>query len=459
MGIELTYKQSEAWELLNDKETSTIVYGGAAGGGKSWLGCVWLWSWCIMYPGVRMALARAEFGKLKKTTFKTLIKVFEENDMIEGVDYTVNMQSDDPHIKFPNGSEIVLMHFQVSHKGPDFDRLGSLEITGIFIDEIAEIQYRAWSVIMGRIRHKLDDYNLTPKRFGSCNPTNTFVKADYYEPWKAGVLPASDAFIEAKFTDNPHLSITYGGAIDKMDVIDKRRYMGDWQYHEDGSNLFGTNKIESIFDGEPIPNPKNQFYITCDVARFGSDLSVILVWDGMNVIKCEHYARNTITQLTNRVKALQAEYGIHGRNVIVDTDGVGGAVTDAIGSDEFNNGGKTIKVGSGFKKEIKMSMSFEGDRKARKGERYQNLKAQVYHVMAFTDWTWQPEFIVKGKKGNVRIGDYIKAELRVINSVAGERKVSITPKDKIKNLIGRSPDFADAIAMRGYFELRQLAIV
>ena len=459
MGIKLTDRQSIAWELLNDNKTNTIVYGGAAGGGKSWLGCVWLWSWCIMYPGVRMAMARSEFGKLKKTTFKTLIKVFDANEMVEGVDYVIDMKSEDPRVTFPNGSEIVLMHFQVSHKDPDFDRLGSLEISGIFIDEIAEIQYRAWSVIMGRIRHKLDEYDLTPKRFGSCNPTNTFVKADYYEPWKAGVLPAEDAFIEAKFTDNPHLSKTYGKAIDQMDEIDKRRYLGDWQYHEDGSNLFGVNKVKSIFGDEPIPNPKGNFYITCDVARFGSDLSVILVWDGMNVIKCEHYAKNTITELINRVKVLQTDYGVHGRNVIVDTDGVGGAVTDAIGSDEFNNGGKTFKVGSGFKKEIRMSNSFEGDKSARKGERYANLKAQVYHVMAFTDWTWQVDGIVKGKKGNERIKDYIKAELRVINSVAGDRKVSITPKDKVKNLLGRSPDFADAIAMRGYFELRQLAIV
>jgi len=459
MAIELTDKQSIAWELLEDKTTKTIVYGGAAGGGKSFFGCVWLWSMCIRYPGVRMAMARAEFGKLKKTTFKTLINVFDLNGMVDGQDYTVKMDSDNPHVSFPNGSEIVLMHFQVSHKDPDFDRLGSLEISGIFIDEIAEIQYRAWSVIMGRIRYRLDEYGLTPKRFGSCNPTNTFVKADYYEKWIAGTLPKQDAFIEAKHTDNPYLAKDYGETIAEMDEIDRRRYLGDWQYHEDGSNLFGVEKIKQIFNGVPIPNPKNKWYITCDVARFGSDLSIILIWDGMNVVRCEHYAKNTITELIDKVKSFAIEYAIPKSNIIVDTDGVGGAVTDALESDEFNNGGKTIKVGGGFRKEIPGSRSFTAGGKAIKGEKYVNLKAQVYHVMAYTDWTWSPEFIVKGKKGNVKISEYIKTELRVINSIAGERKINVTPKDKIKNLIGRSPDFADAIAMRGYFELRQMAII
>jgi hypothetical protein len=457
--MELSNKQSIAWHLLNDSTTQTVIYGGAAGGGKSYLGCLWLVSWCMKYAGVRMALGRYEYKKLKTTSYKTLLDVFKKWDMHEGEEFTLNLASDNPHVKFANGSEIVLVHFAVSHKDPDFDRLGSLELTGIFIDEVAEIQYRAWSVIMGRIRYKLDDYGLIPKRFGTCNPTNTFVKSEYYEPWKEGVLPEDIAFIEAKYTDNPHLSKTYGDAIAGMDEIDRRRYLGDWDYHEDGSNLYGVNKLKSIFYTTPIPNPKNLYYITCDVARFGSDLTVILVWEGFNVVKCEHYAKSSIPFVVERIKVLQLDYGIHSANVIVDTDGVGGAVTDSIGSDEFNNGGKTIKLGGGLRKEIPNSKSFDASRKAKSGERYVNLKAQVYHVMAYLDWTWQPEFIVKGKNGNLKIQDYIKAELRLVSSVSKASKRSITDKDKIKQMLGRSPDFADAIAMRGYFELRKLAII
>ncbi len=39
--IELTPKQTQAWELLEDDHTNIIVYGGSAGAGKSWLGCLW----------------------------------------------------------------------------------------------------------------------------------------------------------------------------------------------------------------------------------------------------------------------------------------------------------------------------------------------------------------------------------------------------------------------------------
>jgi hypothetical protein len=33
-------------------------------------------------------------------------------------------------------------------------------------------------------------------------------------------------------------------------------------------------------------------------------------------------------------------------------------------------------------------------------------------------------------------------------------KKGVVPKDKVKELIGRSPDFSDAIMMREYFELK-----
>ena len=36
--INLTPKQTQAWELLEDDHTSIILYGGSAGAGKSWLG-------------------------------------------------------------------------------------------------------------------------------------------------------------------------------------------------------------------------------------------------------------------------------------------------------------------------------------------------------------------------------------------------------------------------------------
>jgi hypothetical protein len=40
-----------------------------------------------------------------------------------------------------------------------------------------------------------------------------------------------------------------------------------------------------------------------------------------------------------------------------------------------------------------------------------------------------------------------------------DNKLSITPKDQIKTMLGRSPDISDAIIMREFLELNKSSIV
>ena len=55
------------------------------------------------------------------------------------------------------------------------------------------------------------------------------------------------------------------------------------------------------------------------------------------------------------------------------------------------------------------------------------------------------------------IKDYIVQELEVVEmkDMDKDNKLMIISKDKIKQNIGRSPDFSDALMMRMYFELAQ----
>jgi len=48
-----THTQEQAIEYLFDKTTTEVLFGGAAGGGKSWVGCSWLVLMCIKYPKTR----------------------------------------------------------------------------------------------------------------------------------------------------------------------------------------------------------------------------------------------------------------------------------------------------------------------------------------------------------------------------------------------------------------------
>ena len=70
-----TIKQNEAWEYLHDIETSEILFGGSAGGGKSYFGSAWLLYSCLRYPETRWLMGRAVLKTLKETTLNSFFSV------------------------------------------------------------------------------------------------------------------------------------------------------------------------------------------------------------------------------------------------------------------------------------------------------------------------------------------------------------------------------------------------
>ena len=63
-------------------------------------------------------------------------------------------------ITFPNGSVILMKDLFAYPSDPNFDELGSLEITGAFIDEVNQISVKARNIVKSRIRYKLNDFTL-----------------------------------------------------------------------------------------------------------------------------------------------------------------------------------------------------------------------------------------------------------------------------------------------------------
>ncbi len=163
----LTPKQQEAWTLLNDKTTNEILYGGGAGGGKSFVGALWLHLNCLLYPDTKWIMARSELKTLKRTTLSTFFDVgsmFNYSSL-----YEYRQQAGE--IQYRNGSKVIL--YDLKHypgKDPNFDGLGSLEISGAFVDEANQITTKAKDVLRSRIRYNLDKYNLIPKILFTCNP-------------------------------------------------------------------------------------------------------------------------------------------------------------------------------------------------------------------------------------------------------------------------------------------------
>ena len=74
--------------MLHDKQHTEILYGGAAGGGKSWLGCLWLLASAIEYPGSRWLMGRSRLKTLKETTLNSFFDATKAEGLKVGRDYT-----------------------------------------------------------------------------------------------------------------------------------------------------------------------------------------------------------------------------------------------------------------------------------------------------------------------------------------------------------------------------------
>ena len=57
--MELTRKQTKALDLLENNFTNELLFGGAAGGGKSLIGCYWQLKTRLKYAGTRGLIGRA----------------------------------------------------------------------------------------------------------------------------------------------------------------------------------------------------------------------------------------------------------------------------------------------------------------------------------------------------------------------------------------------------------------
>lgn len=334
-------------------------------------------------------------------------------------------------IKFYNGSEILLKDLFNYPADPEFDELGSLEITDAFVDETNQIVSKAWGVLKSRIRYKLDENGLIPKIMGSCNPAKNWVYLDFYKPNKAGTLPQRKAFIQSLLTDNPHISKHYRDNLLTLDNNSKERLLyGNWEYSDDPTSLIPFDKISDIFTNSFVPGGKK--FITADIARLGRDETIIGVWDGMRLIEIYSVAKNLITEAATEIEKLRIKYSIPMSNIIVDEDGVGGGVKDILGCEGFVNNSTPLLTPDGKK------------------ENYSNLKSQCYFKLA--------ELINNSKIFITNITnehrDKLVQELEQVKqyNMDKDSKKQILPKDKVKELIGRSPDISDMVMMRMWFE-------
>jgi len=422
----LTTKQGEAIKYLTDDVTTEVLYGGAAGGGKSYLGCAWIIWLCIQYDDIRCLIGRSKLTALKTTTLNTFFEVCKSWNIEANTHYKYNAATN--IITFFNGSEVILRDLFQYPSDRNFDSLGSLELTAAFIDECSQITEKAKQIVASRIRYKLDNNNLMPKLLLTCNPSKEWVYSSFYKPYKENTLPQHRKFIQSLVDDNKHISRHYKDQLDTLDYVSKQRLLyGSWEYDDSDDKLINYDAILNTFSNDSIST--GQAYITADIARYGKDKTVIVYWSGLRAEQFITMSTNSVTEAADKISQLQRRYNVPLNHICVDEDGIGGGVKDILRCKGFVNNSKPIR-----------------------NENYANLKTQCYYTLA--DKINKLEIYIRAEQ--ITQKNAILDELEQVRrkNYDKDTKLQIIAKDDVKTALGRSPDYADAIMMRMIYELR-----
>lgn len=443
MGIQfnLSRKQYEAYRILTDNTVNELVFGGGARGGKSFLGSFFILTGATKtQPKSKWLIGRSELKQLKRTTLRTFFEVANKLGLKKGKHYEFNMQ--DMVCEFINGSVVFFAELKKIPSDPEFDRLGSYDLTGSWIDEAQQISRNAKDVLQFRFSQLSGNrWKTIPKTLYTCNPDKGWINRDFWTPLiKNKENIPHKRFITSLYTDNPWIdheeyrkNILQTGNKPKIE----RLLYGNYEYDDNPYRLIEDDAIVDMFG--MFLQPSNEKYISCDVARYGKDSVVIIVWDGLTA-RIYSYQKIGTDVTREKIESFMRMYNIPPSHVVIDDDGIGGGVVDNLkGCVRFINNSSPINP---------VEVEIEKDKKLN----YANLKTQCYFKLA--------EYI-NARKISV-ICDEDQKELLsedlsqiIETNIDNEKKITIATKEEIKQNIGRSPDYSDALMMRMIFELEQ----
>lgn len=447
--LQLSRKQHLAIQLLNDPQVVELDYGGAAGGSKSWTVALWMILQCRQYPGIRIGLGRKELQRLKQTTLVTLIREVHPKLGITESDF--RFKGDSNTLIYANGSEIQLFDLAYQPSDPDFDTLGSLNLTHVVIEEVGEIRQKAKEVFGSRKdRFKNEEYGITGKLVMTQNPSQNFTRKQFYDPyvkngageyqtWPIGKVyvngeqkDALAAFVKSLPTDNPFLSKNYIETLKRLPTKERKRlYEGNWNYADDDDSLFQSDLLDrtivyNLYDH--IKDDTKERYIGVDVADKGKDKTIVsLIIDGVCIkqkrLTVDTTGEKPISHLyTDELVKFAQQHGFtnaDAKKIAIEGNGVGVGMRDALRVRGWYISVYTATSKSRSKGFYDLSMDMDAG------------KLKLYD--------------------KIETIDEIRTQLTLHTFEMNDRlEPSVLTKKKIKEVLGYSPDEADSLMIANW---------
>jgi len=314
LDLKLQPKQLTAFNT----EANEILYGGAAGGGKShFIRVLAIWS-CCNVPGIQVYLFRRKSPDLIKnhvdgpTGFEAMLA-----DTVKSGGAKINRS--DNTISFPNGSKIFLCHCQ--HEKDKINYQGA-EIHLLLIDELTHFTETIYRYLRARVRLgglKVPDEHkdMFPRIVSGSNPGgvgHNWVKLTFVDiapPLKVIRTEKSEGrmlrqYIPARLDDNPALAANdpdYGDRLEGLGNPELVKAMRDGDWNIVAGGMFDDLWRTDVHVIEPFEIPSS--WRVDRGFDWGSSKPFSVCWfaesDGTPAkLKDEterHFARGTIFQI------------------------------------------------------------------------------------------------------------------------------------------------------------------
>ena len=199
----------------------------------------------------------------------------------------------------------------------------------------------------------------------------------------------------------------------------KIKVKGDFPSSE-SDTLIALEYLEDAFNREIDEPSVVEKTLGVDVARFGSNFTVLVVRQGKKVLKKYKYGKEDTMQTVGRVLKVMEEEKIKPENVFIDVIGVGGGVVDRLQEKGYNVNG--VGVGE------------NGD----DVEHFKNIRAEAY---------WKIREWIK-TASIMRDDDFLQlVNIKYKYSSAKKGQLIIESKDEMAKRGLESPDVADALML------------
>jgi hypothetical protein len=473
-----------------------VIYGGKRGGGKS--------------AGILLdALKDYKNKNFNAVIFRKEINDLEtierESELFFHQFGDYNKSKNDMTWNFANGSSVKLTYYAGSLS--EFKtRFQGQEIPYIAVDEITQMEYDKFKYIMTDCRNS----HFIPNRlFGTCNPDPDCWVAKFIDWWigeegypiperngiirycfmggddakepsniswgntreevyennkdlidtlylpfenlnlgitKQEMFIKSVTFIEGRLEENIQLlrsSPEYVSNLANQPLEDiERDLRGNWKFKTVGDDLINYANMESFFkNGFQYGDKKRR--ASCDVAFDGGDNLVLWLWIGnhiQDIFTCSSDSKTSMMSVKNKLE----EWHVMEEDFTYDLSGIGQSFKGF------------------FPKAVPFNNREAVDDKY-KGQ-YDNIKSQCaymfYHALNNGDISINPDILelkFSGKKyKDMKLKDILMRERKAIKKDVNQadKGFCIIKKTLMKQIVGNSPDFIEALIMRFIFEIK-----